>query len=146
MCCSCLQWVLMCPCVCDWQEPSYVKLLKKIRGLLTCWLNTSPPVNPPWLPGRLPLTRAGQRNPRWNIVTERVQSKQWARTDFHHSDRPDGSPPHPHVETKELRLIVGARPCQLRPVAALLLFHLLSVPQWRRQWDKKDATDGWGCN
>lgn len=59
-------------------------------------------------------------------------------------ERPDCSLTCPRVETKKLRLAVGARPRRLRHVAHLLLFHLLSAPQWRRQWDKKDAADGGG--
>lgn len=121
----------------------------KIRGLLTCWLNTSPPLNPTWLASWLPLTRAGQRNTRWKIV---IQSKQRARnnfitrTDLERTWRLSDSPT---CGNKEAPIVSRSTSTPAQAAAALLLFHLLSfhLPPSRRQWDKKRCRR-WrgGCN
>lgn len=123
----------------------------KIQGLLTCWLNTSPPLNPTWLASWLPLTRAGQRNPRWKIVIERLQSKQRARNDFitrTDLERTWRLSDSPTCGNEEAQIVSRSTSTPAQAAAALLLFHLLSfhLPPSRRQWDKKDAADGGGCN
>ena len=48
------------------------KAAQRIRGHLTCWLNTSPALNPTWLLSWLRLSRVGQGNPCRSLVIERL--------------------------------------------------------------------------
>lgn len=146
MCCSCLQWV---PSVTDRSHHTW----SCSENLGSADLLNTEHVSSPesdLITMRFPLTGPGTEisaETLWlkdsNQGSEPVMIS-ITQTDLERTWRL--SPTHPRVETKKLSLTVGARPRQLRPVAALFLFHLLSAPQSRRQWDKKDAADGGGCN
>lgn len=123
-----------CCSLCDWQEPSHLKLLQKFG----VWLNMSPPLNPTWLPSWLPLTRAGQRIPCWNIVIERLQSKQRNPKRFPShgpTRRPSDSPTCGNKRSSDWQWEhVHAGPGPL-----LLCSFIISYqnPQSQRQLDKK---------
>lgn len=109
--------------VCDWQERSYVKQLIKFWVSWPAewsWLNTSLPLNPTWLPRRLPLTPVDSAPAHCDWKTSIKAA--WGRSALQHTDKTGPGLRARRVETKKLRLTVGARPRRLRPISALLPF------------------------
>lgn len=70
-------------------------------------------------------------------------------SDFHHTDRPDGPPTRPRVETKEAQIDSGSTsmPAQARCRSAPLSSVIRTLSRGGSGIKKKkDAADGGGCN